>query len=94
MLRWASGGPGQGWSTTRSQVGRQSHSGQGRGSLLSRRSTASSGTSEPRQPGLIGVPGPEEFTLEAPGSGTGFSAQAWRIAGEGPRRPEQLLGLG
>lgn len=87
VLRWVSGSPGQGWSTARSQVGRQSHLGQGRGSLLSRRSTSRSGISEPGQEGLTGVPGPEEFTPEAPGSGTGFSAQAWRIEGEGPRRP-------
>lgn len=68
MLRWVSGGPGQGWSTTRSQVGRQSHLGQGRGSLLSR-STSRSGISEPGQEGLTGVPGPEAFTPEAPDLG-------------------------
>lgn len=44
--------------------------------------------------GLTGVPGPKAFTLEAPGSGPGFSAQAWRTAGEGPRRPEKLLRMG
>ena len=32
-------------------------------------------------------PGPAEFTLEAPGSGSGFSAQAWHTAGGGPHRP-------
>lgn len=58
-------------------MGRQSCLQQGRGSLLSK-ATSPSGISET---------GPVEFTPEAPGSGSGFSAQAWHTAGGGPRRP-------
>ena len=37
-----------------------------------------------------GGPGPAEFTPEAPGSGSGFSAQAWHTAGGGPHRPGEV----
>lgn len=67
-------------------MGRQGRLEQGRRSLLSR-APSPSRISESGQAGLTGAPGPVEFTAEAPGSGTGFSARAWRTAGGGPRRP-------
>lgn len=45
------------------------------------------GISRSGQAGSTGTPGPAELTPEAPGAGTGFSAQAGHTLGGGQRTP-------